>query len=156
MLITFDSRPSSAFAVPSDTPAVRSGSIIAGNVPNTASSTAPAATKPMGIAVEEPDGSPTSATWPPAAKLTPWPDAELTIESNATDSAVDRSAALSLKLTVANATCLEGAIWPAPAALYGEVTEPTWGSRATRRITASVRARTAGFLTLPWSTATTS
>src|ERR1700733_14699702 len=142
MLSTFDNRPSRALAVPNDTPAVSSGSIIAGNVPNTANSTAPAARNPIGIAVEEPDGSPTSATWPPAANWTPRPEAELTIESKATDSAVDRFAALWLKLTVANATWLDGGIGRARGGPWGDVIEPTWGSRATLRISASARART--------------
>ena len=77
MLITFDSRPSSAFAVPSDTPAVSSGSIIAGNVPNTASSTAPAATKSDRDRRRGTGRVADLGDLAASGELTPWPEAEL-------------------------------------------------------------------------------
>ena len=114
--IEFDSSPTSAIPIPSDAPAVSSGSSVASSEPNTRNSTTAAAAKPIWSPAVELWGSAFSAIPPPTWNWTPPPDARVTSETNDFDSRSETLPESTSKFTFAKAIRPDGAICSAPLA----------------------------------------
>ena len=108
--MTCESSPTIAIAVPSDTPAVSSGSAIARNDPNATNRTTAAAMNPRARPLVPPPVSPSVAIWPSTWNCTPLPEAEVTFDTNRFAAATETLFDGTSNVTFANATRPEGAI----------------------------------------------
>ena len=108
--MTCDSSPTIAIAVPSETPAVSSGSAIASTDPNATKSTTAAARNPSARPLVPPPVSPSVAIWPSTWNCTPPPEAVITSETNRFAAATETLFDGTSNVTFANATRPDGAI----------------------------------------------
>src|SRR4029077_14474211 len=127
---TVDSAPINEIATPSAIPVDTSGSNAGRIDPNTNSSTSSAATTPKIVLFEE-EGLVASATCPSTSTCTGPPLGARAVLTNFVASDVEIAWSSFVNVTVAKATVPLRLICLAPAGVYGEVTEPTFGNRAT-------------------------
>ena len=114
MLIACESNPMTAMLVPSDTAAVSRGSAIASSDPNTTNSTTAAARKPKLTPLESLLRRPSRAICPSTSNSTPLREPAVILVTKALAAALPILFGATSKVTLANATWADGAIWRAP------------------------------------------
>src|ERR1700704_5067629 len=142
---TFDSAPINETAAPRAIPVDTSGSSAGMIDPKTNRSTTSAATTPNIVLLDE-DGFVAAATSPSTSRCTGPLLGARAVLTNLVAYAADIACCSLVKVTVAKAVMPLELICLEPAALYGEVIEPTFGSRATFANIACTLERTAGCL----------
>src|SRR6202035_1510184 len=127
---TFDSAPIRETAAPSAMPVDRSGSRAGRIEPKTNRSTISAAPTPNIVLLDD-EGFVEAATLPSTSTCTAPLFGARAVLTNLVASVVEIACSSFVKVTVAKATEPLALICLAPAGVYGELTDPTFGRRAT-------------------------